>query len=157
MEENRAEVTGMVNAGVGTNIDLSAIRKKRFTINGDPGKVLEINTSDFGVIARLEESEQKLTDLTLKIADFDKDGDKSLGQKIAEVDGELRKIIDYIFDANVCEVCVPNGTLIDPIDGKFRWEYVVEILTNLYDSSLSAETKKVTERIKTHTDKYTNQ
>lgn len=155
MEENRAEVTGMV--GVGNNIDLSAIRKKRFTINGSPDTVLEINTSDFGVIARLEESESKLTELTAKVAGFDEKDGISLGQKIKEVDQELRKIIDYIFDSNVCEVCVPNGTMIDPIDGKFRWEYVVEILTNLYDSSLNAETKKVTERIKSHTDKYTNQ
>lgn len=155
MEENRAEVTGMV--GVETNIDLSAIRKKRFTINGDPEKVLELNTSDFGVIARLEESEQKLTELTERIAGFDDQDGIPLGKKIAEVDAELRKIVDYIFDSNVCEICVPNGTLIDPIDGKFRWEYVVEILTNLYDSSLNAETKKVTERIKSHTDKYTNQ
>ena len=155
MEENKAEVTGMV--GVGSNIDLSAIRKKRFTINGSADKVLELNTSDFGVITRLEESEAKLTELTAKVAGFDEKDGVSLGTKIKEVDQELRKIIDYIFDSNVCEVCVPNGTLIDPIDGKFRWEYVVEILTNLYDSSLNAETKKVTERIKSHTDKYTNQ
>jgi hypothetical protein len=43
------------------DINLSAIKKKRFRINGDPNKILELNTSDLGISSRLSSAYERLT------------------------------------------------------------------------------------------------
>lgn len=140
------------------DIDLSATRRKRFRINGDDNKILELNTSDIGVIGRIEELYPKLTKLALKANDLisEEDTDKSqLTKKLKDIDKELRDGVDYVFDANVCEVCAPDGTLYDPFNGKFRFEHIMEALIALYESNMSKEYRAMTRRVQKHTAKYT--
>ena len=42
------------------DIDLSAIKKKRFRINGDSSKILELNTSDLSISSRLSAAYERL-------------------------------------------------------------------------------------------------
>lgn len=146
------------------DIDLSAIRKKRFRINKDDNAILELNTTDFGMLSRLEESYKKLGELQRSMNDFSgtlESGDDSdeatfeAGKKFKEVDVKMRQLIDYIFDANVSELCAPFGSMMDPVDGKLRYEYIIDTITALYEDDLKKETQKIRHRMESHTAKYT--
>ena len=143
------------------DIDLSSIRKKKFRIDGDDDKILELNTSDMGILGRLQDSEGKIAELTKVAVDnwpeeIDENAMESAVKVFHDADEGMRKIIDYIFDAPVSELCVPSGTMFDPIDGEFRYEHIMNIIGKLYETNITEEVTKVSARIKKHTAKYTN-
>lgn len=139
------------------NIDLSVFRKKQFTIDGDENRILELDTSDLNIIKRIKEFYPKLEQLKEKvqnIPDFKEDQIIDMAEFLDEIDSEMRVAVDTIFDSNVCEVCVPNGSMYDPINGRLRYEILIDVLGKLYDENLSAEIKKVNKRVEKHTAKY---
>ena len=151
------------------DISLEVIRKKRFRIDGDDTRILELNTSDLNILARLKEvypklielaesSFKQLPDVDNESADYDFMTDEATAQVIdalKRADKEMRDLVDYIFDSNVSEICAPSGSMYDPINGKFRFEHIIETLAPLYEADTSAELTKISKRVKKHTDKYT--
>ena len=145
------------------DIDLSAIKKQKFRINGDNNKILELNTSDMGILARLEEAYPKLMTLQDKVAsladtDLEAEDDvllSSTANKLTDIDRDMRDTLDFIFQSNVSEICGSEGSMYDPIDGVFRYEYIIETLTKLYENNLESEFSKMKSRIDKHTSKYT--
>lgn len=152
-----------------TDISLSIVRKKRFRIDGDDRRILELNTSDLNILARLKETYPKLVTLaedafknlpevnsTSEDYDFATDeATTTLVTALAEADKKMRELIDYIFDSNVSELCAPSGSMYDPINGAFRFEHIINTLSALYEADISSEMGKVARRVKKHTDKYT--
>ena len=146
-------------------IDLSATRKKRFHVNRETGNdgVLELNTSDISIITRLENLYPKLQklsqDASLKQLDIkNTDDDKTISkisQALTKIDVQMRQIVDEIFDSNVSEVCVPQGSMFDPFNGEFRFEHIIDVLSKLYENNLNSEFKKMSEKMKKRTAKYT--
>lgn len=140
------------------NIDLSSLEKKKFTINNDPNRVLELDTTDFGVITRFEEKIDHLASLQDKFTELGSMDNDDIMQKthlFTEVENGMREIIDYIFDSNVCEVCAPKGSMFSPINGKFRYEIIIETLLSLYEKDINKETQRIEKDIQKHTKKYT--
>lgn len=140
------------------DIDLSPIRKKRIRIDGDNKRILELNTSDLGIFGRLKESEESIVQITKTAMQKYSENLEEMDQAInlfGEADENMRKTLDYIFDAPVSKLCAPNGTMFDPINGKFRYEYIMEVLSGLYENELTLEVDKVNTRVRKHTDKYT--
>lgn len=150
------------------DLNLSAIRKKRFRIDGDNNRILELNVSDLNVLSRLRDTYPKLVKLSNEAATNLPDVDESTEGDLIEseafnktidtlkdIDKKMREYMDYIFDANVSEVCVQNGSMYDPFNGKLRFEHILDILTNLYETNLNAEFEKLSSRVKKHTAKYT--
>lgn len=152
-----------------TDISLSIVRKKRFRIDGDDSRILELNTSDLNILARLKETYPKLVALaedafknlpevnsTSEDYDFATDeATTTLVTALADADKKMRELIDYIFDSNVSELCAPSGSMYDPINGAFRFEHIINTLSALYEADISSEMSKVARRVKKHTDKYT--
>lgn len=152
-----------------TDISLSVVRKKRFRIDGDDSRILELNTSDLNILARLKETYPKLValaedafknlpevDSTSEDYDFTTDeATATLVTALAEADKKMRELIDYIFDSNVSELCAPSGSMYDPINGAFRFEHIINTLSALYEADISTEMGKVSRRVKKHTSKYT--
>lgn len=143
------------------NLDLSPIRKKRIAINGDENRILELNTSDLNITNRLSEAYPKLNELgqqigalTMPKTEDDVADLKAVSDAWKAIDGEMRNLMDYIFDSNVSEMCAPSGSMYDPINGKLRFEWLIDILSDLYERELQAEFNKVTKRIEKHTSKY---
>lgn len=149
------------------DLDLSAIKKKRIRINGDNNAILELNTSDAGILARLEDAEKRMNSVLDKMMslqdkteaieneeDVTEEARQDLSKTITELDNEMRDTIDYVFDANVSEVCVPSGTMFDPIEGMFRYEHIIDKLIELYEQNIKAESRKMQARISKHTKKY---
>ena len=146
------------------DIDLSAIRKKRFRIDGDNNKILELNTSDLGIIDRLRKAYPKLQKLSDKAASIKFDVDENsddmediamVADALKDVDAEMRSIVDELFEAPVSDVCATDGTMYDLFNGKYRFEYIVDTIGGLYETNLTKELKKLSEKASKHTSKYT--
>lgn len=149
------------NSGIAV-IDLTATRKKKFQVLIDEDRepeILELNTSDAGIINRLNEVYPKLTKLAndahentdLNTEDPDLE---LLGKELKNIDSKMREYVDYLFDSNVSEICVPSGTLFDPFNGEFRFEYIIRSLSTLYGDNFSSEFGKMSKRMQAHTSKY---
>ena len=161
-KEEEVVVTPKMDEGI-VDVDLSAIKKKKFRINGDNTKILELNVSDMGIVSRLDEAYPKLMDLQDKVAnlaDVDEGADdreklSSTAKKLNEIDKEMRELLDNIFQSNVSEICGSEGSMYDPIDGTFRYEHIISTLVKLYENNLNAEFAKMKKNISKHTAKYT--
>lgn len=145
------------------DIDLSVTRKKRFRIDGDNNRYLELNTSDMNIITRLNNLYPKLQklsqDAAVKQLDKDETDDEKVIARISnalvKIDVQMRQILDEIFDSNVSEMCAPNGSMFDPFNGEFRFEHIIDVISKLYKNNLNNEFKKMSAKMKKHTDKYT--
>ena len=142
------------------DIDLSSVSKKRVRIDGDDSRILELNTSDLGIFGRLKKSEDDITQLTkdamLNWPEESEEDSIAVTAKIfEETDKRMREIMDFIFDAPVSELCAPTGTMFDPINGKFRYEHIMDVLGGVYETDIESEVKQMSSRVKKHTDKYT--
>lgn len=141
------------------DLSINTVEKKRFRINGDSNKILELHTSDVNIIPRLKEGYDKLTKLHEEISqiniDEGSDGFNEVADALRKLDTEMRKQIDYIFDSNVSEICAPFGSMYDLKDGKFVYEHIIETLAGLYGKDLSEEFKKLKTNTEKHTAKYT--
>lgn len=143
-------------------LDLSSLQKTKITVkNGDDVRDLYLNLSDMNIIARFKDKYKTLQELESEaFSTLAKSGDNDinklldLGAELKKVDNEMRECIDYIFDSNVSEVCAPFGSMYDIVNGEMRCEHIVSAISNLYESNIHEETKKLEKRIKKHTDKY---
>lgn len=151
------------------DISLSELRRKKFRIDGDDSRILELNTTDLNLLSRLKEAYPKLISLSEDavknlpddafLADdntnfFTDEAVASVVDTLAKIDTDMRSLLDYIFDSNVAEICAPSGSMYDPVNGKFRFEHIIETLTKLYTDDISVEAGNISKRVQKHTDKY---
>jgi len=145
------------------DIDLSVTQKKKFRIDGDNNRILELNTSDAGIVVRMNELYPKMKSLgdklAVKISEQSTITDEEELGKIAEVilelDNSIRGLLDELFDSNVSEVCIPEGTTVDPFNGQFRFETIIDRLGKLYSDNFTSEFTKMKRNVSKHTAKYT--
>lgn len=164
IEINKSETEVTNDANI-VDVDLGFVEKKRFRINGDAHRVLDLNVSDLNIFARLKEGYPKLTKLLEEarakinsIPDDLEDSNELLSQlssTLTEIDAEMRKIVDYIFDTNASAVCAPSGNMFDPVDGQWRFERIIDRLSALYTNGLHAEFDKVKANVEKKASKYT--
>lgn len=164
-----AEKTEIVNTPKSLNndiqdIDLSAIRKKRFRINGDNTKILELNTSDINITSRLSSAYERLTKYMEEVGNIlsslpenaiGEEQEKLVRENLDKIDAEMKKEVDYIFDAPVSEICCDDGSMYDPFEGMFRFEHIIDAITKLYETNLNSEFSKMKRRVSAKTSKYT--
>lgn len=162
------EQTEVVDTPVVTDdiqdIDLSIIKKKRFRINGDNNRILELNTSDLNIISRLTSAYDRLQGYMTEVGkvlselpddEITQETEKIASEQLAKIDAKMRKELDYIFDAPVSEVCDDGGSMYDPFEGAFKFEHIIEAVLKLYERNLDKEFNKIRKRVSTKTSKYT--
>lgn len=140
------------------DINITGLKKKRFRINGDDNKILELNTSDINIATRLSEAYPQLLECEKEINNLSlnsEDDITSFTTKFKPINDKMCNLIDFIFDSNVSELCSDGGSMYDPINGFLRYEIIIDNLSALYTSNLNKEMNKVKSRVKKHTDKYT--
>lgn len=139
------------------DIEFKELQKKRFRLDRDNSRVIELNISDISTINRLEEIYPKM----LKLVDdahnkiVENKEDPNVLQEVMRIDKEMRNLIDYAFASEVADKACPDGTLYDPFNGKFRFEYIMDKLIGLYDANLKKEYTLMKKRVDKHTSKYT--
>ena len=62
-----------------------------------------------------------------------------LADSLKDIDTKIRDIVDYIFDSNVSEICAPYGSMYDVVNGKCRFECIIESLSTLYENNIIEE------------------
>lgn len=141
------------------DINIQASKRKRIRINQDDSKILELDTTDLSIVSRFQQKYQemiKLVETCFSNMPVSEDGDdmEDIGTSLANVDTQMRKVIDEIFNSNVSEICAPTGSMLDPINGKFRFEHIFEALFALYETDINSELNKLNSRVQKHTSKY---
>ena len=144
------------------DIEFKDLQKKKFRLDRDDNRVIELNTSDLGVIGRLEEIYPKMLKFVQEAQDkYSKnpeDGseeDLDVSSAINYINEEMKKLLNWAFDSDIADKACPSGTLYDPINGKFKFEYIMERLVGLYGENFKKEFGMMQKRVNKHTDKYT--
>lgn len=137
------------------DIEFKELQKKRFRLDRDNSRVIELNTSDFNTISRLEEIYPKMLefveDAQAELSDDSADALKVL----SNINDSMKELLNYAFNSDIADKACPDGTLFDLINGKFRFEYIMERLIALYDENFTKEFELVKKRVGKHTSKYT--
>lgn len=135
--------------------------RKKFSINGDTDKILELDINDFGIVTRLKNIYPKLQEIAKKhenrvLEDTDDNQEmlEQMSDVIQESDKEMRKLVDELFNSNVSDVCAPNGTMLDLIGGRFRFEIIIDKLSDLYIDSVSKEFEEMKKDVDSAVSKY---
>lgn len=144
------------------DIDLSEIKKQRYRIDGDNNRILELNVQDMNMPSRFFETQKEMEQITNewaeKISSWGDDLDDEINQQIADdiknLDKELRAKLDYIFDTNISEITAPHGSMFDFIHGMFRFEYILDTISKLYNDTIANETKLMLNNMAKYTSKY---
>ena len=148
------------------NISLS--NKRSFSIDGDLNRIIHLDTSDMNILVRLDETYPEIRKLATDAADRivnskgdegDEDGDtavSNLATVLKDIDKQMREKLNYIFASDIADICEPKANMYDPVGGEFRFERIITKLSTLYANDITAEFKKMQERAKKHTAKYTN-
>lgn len=153
------------------DLDLSVTRKKRFRFDKDNNRIIELNTSDMNILARMSEAYPKLKEQQEKAAKLmegidisdneesvanDVLGDvDTISDRLKAIDKDMRDLIDFMFNAPVSAVAAPDGSMYDPYDGSFRFEYIITLLVKQYEDNLQSEFNKMSRQMEKHTAKYT--
>lgn len=148
------------------DIDLSVTSKKKFRLNKDDSRIIELNVSDMNILSRMSETYPKLNALQEKASKMmdgisfeDEDTLEQDMQTVADrlkaVDAEMRDLIDFMFDSDVSSKAAPDGSMYDPFNGSPRYEYIITVLMKQYETNLQAEYKKIESQLSKHTAKYT--
>ena len=127
---------------------------KSYTINGDESKVIYINTSDLGIPKRAKQAEKELK----KIADECANIEDSLSidesiELLDKFDGQVKKIIDYIFNADVSEIVFGRTNSLSMVDGKPVFQNFLDAVIPEIVKDTDKEYKKSQKNIT----KYTSQ
>ena len=128
------------------DINIDNIEKTQFRINGRDDAIIELNLSDMGIFERLQNGYEQLEAFSKEAASVEVD-DKDLHKKIKMIDEKMREVVDYIFDTNVSDACCKYGTMLDPQDGVYRFETIIDKLTSLYSNNINEEYKKMKNRV----------
>lgn len=138
------------------DIELTEVQKKKFRLDRDSNRVIELNTSDLLLPKRLDEVYPKMLKMVNKANDMiaAEDDTDEIDALIA-INDDLKELLNYVFDSDIADKACPFGSLYDPINGKFRFEYIIERLLNLYENNFNQEFKLMQKRMSKHTDKYT--
>lgn len=143
-----------------------ASKKKSFRIDGDNNRIIYLDTTDMNIIVRLEETYQDLYKLALEATDRlvesknNPQGDDEspltdYAKILKDIDKQMREKLDYIFDSPISDVCVPTGNMYSMHNGEWEFEHILDALSGLYAGDFTKEVKKMSERVKKHTAKYT--
>ena len=148
----------------GELIDISlGSPKKKFRINGDNTKIIELNPSDVNIVSRLNDAYGQLTEMAQKagtLLNEEEDANteeelKKLSSALTKLDEDMRALVDKLFDSPVSAAVADGINMYSPYDGEFWFEHVIEVLSGLYENSFKDEFKKMNDRIHKRTNKYT--
>lgn len=137
------------------DLNLDGIKRQKFRINGVTGAIIELNLSDIGIVSRLQKGMKELQAAVEKIRNSGDITEENFQDTLDEIDAEMRRVVDYIFDYPVSAVCAKGGTMYDVKDGKMRYEIILDKLTKLYEDNIHDEYEKFKSRIQKHAGKYT--
>jgi hypothetical protein len=121
---------------------------KSYAINGDENNVVRINTSDYGIFTRAKEKENEMSALATKASKAEEEDNLTVLKKVEQ---EVRDLLNYIFNADVCTPAFGNANCLSPCDGEFLFISFFDALMKILEEEMLEETQKFND----HVSKYT--
>lgn len=153
------------------NVNINVDTRESFTVDGNPDKVIYLDIHDYNVVNRLTEAlkrmdstRQRWTALAEKSTskkavedDTTLDDIEEFSTEFKAVEAEMRSHLDYAFDSEgLCDTILGKSSIFASINGKMKFEQIIDALTNLYEANIKAETDKLNKRkVAAKTAKYT--
>ena len=147
------------------DLDLSVTKRKTIRFDKDDTRTVDIDIADMNTMSRISETYPKIMALqerASKLADGIEttsetaiDDLGTMGERLKDIDTEMRNLIDYIFDAPVSKARAPTGSMYDLFGGSFRFEHIITVLLTQYENNMDSEFKKMQKQMNKHTAKYT--
>lgn len=134
-------------------------KRKKFSIDGDETRVVELDTGDTGIIARwsaVQEWIGSAAEELERLSGMNQDETQAMetSKRFAEINEGAREKLNYLFDADVCTPIAGNGALIRLVNGDPLFMLIVDTLLPLYEADIKIEYEKSRKRIEKHTAKY---
>lgn len=159
------------NVNIHGNVDFDGSSKKYFTVGGNEDNVIEFDPTDMHVIDRLTESIKifnSLEDDWKKLSEIaqndipDADDAESMiaasGKYVKqsdEIERKIRETINYIFDSDIADALLGNSSSLSPINGKYKFEHLIEKVLECYEEHIKREAPKFEKRkLQKYTSKY---
>lgn len=126
---------------------------KTYDIANKEGEILSsfsFNPSDTNIVDRYEKAVEKLAEFIPSIQSAEKEV-----ELFKELDAEVSKIIDGIFNSNISErfFCI-MGPFSPMEDGRFFLEVALESVGKVIESEIGKRVSKMNSKIQKHTSKY---
>ena len=146
--------------------DISLSTKKSFRIDGDNNRIIWLDVSDMNIMSRINDVYPEIRRLAVEAQDrlqgvkiTEREDANSPLQDVADVlkdiNAKMKEKLNFIFASDIADICEPTGNMYDVVGGEFRFEHIIDVLTTLYANNIKAEYRKLSERLKKHTAKYT--
>lgn len=153
------------------NITFNVETREQFMIDGDENRVIELDIHDINLVNRLTDAIPKMQSLekrwnALQEASNALDETKEVEESLEDVnkfsstfkgiEAEMRTILDDTFDSPGMSDTILGGTsAFSPINGKFKYEQIIDVLVRLYEANIRKEAEKFNrEKVKNKTAKY---
>lgn len=141
------------------NLNFGLPKRKRFTIDGDESRIVELDTGDTGIVARWNGVQEYLVQAAQELEELsglEPNEEQALiaSKRFQEIDTGAREKLNYLFDSDVCTPIAGNGALIRLVNGEPLFMLIVETLAPLYEADIKLEYEKSRKRIEKHTVKY---
>lgn len=118
---------------------------KRLAINGDTSRVIVINPTDVGIVARYKEKFPEIEKLSAETGN---------SEEILDIlDKKVREFVDYIIGSPVSEIVFGKTNCISMAGG----QTILENFLTAYMEYMKPEIKAEYERSKKRVEKYTKQ
>lgn len=128
---------------------------KSYEINGDPQRIVRIDTADYGLIERLRNAKNNINEEMKKYENvkIKSDGSADLDEETAA--DSLRDLgnficgqFDYIFNSKVSDVLFGSASPLSTRGGVPLFERVFNAILPIIEKDIEAERKKAEARIK---------
>lgn len=127
---------------------------RTFTINNDPNRFIQINTTDLGILERLEKAQKNLEHLQKEAEIKQASNTDGLQYSIlGEIDKAIREQINYIFGSDVSTPAFGTAYCFSTCNGSPIFENFLNALIPEIEKDVTVESKKTQANIS----KYTNQ
>ncbi len=126
---------------------------KEYQIGDDENAVIRINTTDVGILARLNEAVKNIEQIQKKYENAEKAESTDAIQLITECDKDIREQINYIFSSDVCTVAFGEINCLSLVGGKPIFENFLEVLIPVMQADFESAQKISNEKV----GKYTSQ
>lgn len=153
------------------SITFNVETKEEFFIDGDENRVIKLDTHDINLVNRLTDAIPKMQALdkrwsalteaanvlqeTEDIEDTLEDVNK-FSETLKGIEKEIRTILDETFDSpGMSDTILGDSSAFSPVNGKFKYEQIIDVLVGLYESDIKKEADKFNRtKVKKKTAKY---
>lgn len=127
---------------------------KEYDINGDPNRIIKVDTADYGLIERFEEADKRIKKqldkykgIKIKSDGSAEMSDKEACRAIAELSQTIKDAVNYIFDYDVSPVVFGNRSPLSTRKGVPLFERFMNAIMPIIKADIEAEAKESNKRI----------